>query len=68
MHFKNRYIKEYQPTPYYLDGGPKQSFVFEELQPVQTLIIDDGKEFYGETTKLMEKHYVIIQWRDSSQH
>ena len=27
----------------------------------KTLIIDDGKEFYGETTKLMEKHDVIIQ-------
>ena len=28
---KDRYIKKYQPTLYYLDGGPKQSFVFEEL-------------------------------------
>ena len=27
----------------------------------KTLIIDNGKEFYGETTKLMEKHNVIIQ-------
>ena len=26
----------------------------------KTLIVDDGKEFYGETTKLMEKHAVII--------
>ena len=25
----------------------------------KTLIIDDGKEFYGDTTKLMEKHDVI---------
>ena len=32
---KDRYIKEYQPTFYYLDGGPKRSFVFEELQPIQ---------------------------------
>ena len=24
------------------------------------LIVDDGKEFYGDTTKLMEKHDVII--------
>ena len=32
---KNRYIKEYQPTLYYLDGGHKRSFVFEELQPIQ---------------------------------
>ena len=27
----------------------------------KTLIIDDGKEFYGDATKLMEKHDVIIQ-------
>ena len=32
----------------------------------KTLIIDDGKEFYGETTKLMEKHDVIIQRGDRS--
>ena len=34
----------------------------------QTLIIDDGKEFYGDTTKLMEKHDVLIQRSDPSQH
>ena len=34
----------------------------------KTLILDDGKEFYGDTTKLMEKHDVIIQREDSSQH
>ena len=34
---KDRYIKKYQPTLYYLDGGPKGSFVFEELQPIQDL-------------------------------
>ena len=34
---KDRYIKKYQPTLYYLDGGPKRSFVFEELQPTQDL-------------------------------
>ena len=32
---KDRYIKKYQPTLYYLDGGPKRSFVFEELQSIQ---------------------------------
>ena len=31
---KDRYIQKHQPTLYYLDGGPKQSFVFEELQPI----------------------------------
>ena len=33
----------------------------------KTLIVDDGKEFYGDTTKLMEKHDVIIQCGDPSQ-
>ena len=32
---KDRYVQKYQQTLYYLDGGPKQSFVFEELQPIQ---------------------------------
>ena len=32
----------------------------------KTLIVDDGKEFYGDTTKLMEKHDVIIQRGDPS--
>ena len=34
----------------------------------KTLIIDDGKDIYGETTKLMEKHDVIMQRGDPSQH
>ena len=34
----------------------------------KTLIVDDGKEFYRDTTKLMEKHDVIIQRGDPSQH
>ena len=33
----------------------------------KTLITDDGKEFYGDTMKLMEKH-VITQRGDPSQH
>ena len=32
---KDRYIKKHQPTLYYLDGGPKRSFIFEELQQIQ---------------------------------
>ena len=32
---KDRYVQKYQPTLYYLDGGPQRSFVFEELQPIQ---------------------------------
>ena len=31
---KDRYVRKQQPTLYYLDGGPKRSFVFEELQPI----------------------------------
>ena len=34
----------------------------------KTLIVDDGKEFYGDMTKLMAKHDVIIQRGDPSQH
>ena len=34
----------------------------------KTLIVDDGKEFYGDTTKLMEKHDLMIQREDPSQH
>ena len=34
----------------------------------KTLTVDDGKEFYGDTAKLMEKHDVIIQQGDPSQH
>ena len=34
----------------------------------KTLIIDGGKEFCGDTTKLMEKHDVMVQCGDPSQH
>ena len=34
----------------------------------KTLIIDDRKEFYGDTMKLMEKQDVLIQRGDPSQH
>ena len=34
----------------------------------KTLIVDDGKEVYRDTTKLMEKHDVMIQHGDPSQH
>ena len=45
-------------------------WIFENtpLTYPKTLIIDDGKEFYGGTTKLMEKHDVLIQRGDPSQH
>ena len=31
---KDRYVQKHQPTLYYLDSGPKRSFVFQELQPI----------------------------------
>ena len=34
----------------------------------KTLIIDDGKEFYGDTTKLMEKYDVMVQLEDPTQY
>ena len=34
----------------------------------ETLILDDETEFYGDTTKLMEKHDAMIQRGDPSQH
>ena len=34
----------------------------------KTLRVDDGKEFYGNTTKLIKKHDVMIQRGDPSQH
>ena len=39
-----------------------------QLTYPKTLIIDYGKEFYGDTTKLMEKHDVMTQRGDPSQH
>ena len=39
-----------------------------KLNYPKTLIVDDGKEFYRDTTKLMEKHDVVIQRGDPSQH
>ena len=32
---EDRYVQKHQPTLYYLDGGPKRSFVFEEQQQIQ---------------------------------
>ena len=39
-----------------------------QLTYPKTLIVDDGKEFYRDMTKLLEKHDVIIQRGDPSQH
>ena len=45
-----------------------QAFQWIYENTLKTLIIDGEKEFYGDTTKLMEKHDVIIQRGDPSQH
>ena len=43
-------------------------YVNTPLNYPKTLIIDEGSEFRGDTTKLMDKHDVIIQRSDPSQH
>ena len=52
------------------EAVPAFQWIFENtpLTYPKTLIINDGKEFYGDTTKLMEKHDVMIQRGDPSQH
>ena len=67
----SRYKGSYQLTT---KNGKEVSQAFQwmykntELNFPKTLIVDDGKEFYSEVTKLMEKHDVIIQRGDPSQH
>ena len=34
---KDRYIKKYQPTLYYLDDGPKRSFVSKSYNPFRII-------------------------------
>ena len=71
MDVASRYKESYQLTT---KNSKEVSQVFQWiygntlLTYPNTLIIDDGKEVYGETTKLIEKHDVIIQQGDPSQH
>ena len=67
----NRYKGSYQLTfKYAKEVAQAFQWIYENtpLNYPKTLIVDDGKEFYGDTTKLMEKHDVIIQRGDPSQH
>ena len=67
----NRYKGSYQLTSKYAkEVAQAFQWVYENmpLNYPKTLIVDDGKEFYGDLTKLMEKHDVIIQRGDPSQH
>ena len=67
----SRYEGSYQLTT---ENSKEVAWAFQRiygntlLTYPKTLIIDDCKAFYGETTKSMEKHDVIIQQGDPSQH
>ena len=67
----SRYKGSYQlSSKYAKEVAQAFQWIYENtpLTYPKTLIVDDGKEFYGDTTKLMEKHDVIIQRGDPSQH
>ena len=67
----SRYKGSYQLTSKYAkEVAQAIQWIYENtpLNYPKTLIVDDGKEFYGDMTKLMEKHDVIIQRGDPSQH
>ena len=67
----SRYKGSYQLTSKFAKEVAQTFQSIYENTPLnypKTLIVDDGKEFYGDTTKLMEKHDVIIQRGDPSQH
>ena len=67
----SRYKGSYQLTSKYAkEVAQAFQWIYENtsLNYPKPLIVDDGKEFYGDTTKLMEKHDVIIQLGDPSQH
>ena len=67
----SRYKGSYQlTTKNSKDVAQAFQWIYENtpLTYPKTLIVDNGKEFYGDTTKLMEKHDVMIQCGDPSQH
>ena len=67
----SRYKGSYQLTSKYAKEVAQAFQSIYDNTPLnypKTLIVDDGKEFYGDVTKLMEKHDVIIQRGDPSQH
>ena len=71
MDVASRYKGSYQlTTKNSKEVAQAFQWIYENTQLTypKTLIVDDGKEFYGDTTKLMEKHGVIIQCGDPSQH
>ena len=71
MDVASRYKGPYQlATKNCKEAAQAFQWIYENtpLTCPKTLIIDDGKEFCGDTTKLMEKHDVLIQREDPSQH
>ena len=67
----SRYKGSYQLTyKYAKEVAQAFQWIYENtpLTYPKTLIVDDGKEFYRDTTKLMEKHDVIIQCGGPSQY
>ena len=67
----SRYKGSYQlATKNSKEVAQASQWVYENtpLTYPKTLIIDDGKEFYGDTAKLMEKHDVMIPRGHPSQH
>ena len=67
----SRYKRSYQLAPKNSKEVAKTFHWIYENTPLtypKTPIIDDGKEFYGDVTKLMEKRDVMIQRGDPSQH
>ena len=71
MDVASRYKGSYQLTSKYAKEVAQAFqwiYVNTPLNYPKTLIVDDGKEFYGDTIKLMEKHDVMIQCGDPRQH
>ena len=67
----SRYKGSYQlATKNSKEVAPAFQWIYENtpLTYPKTLIIDDRKEFYRDTTKLMEKRNIIIQRGDPSQY
>ena len=57
---KDRCIEEYQPIIYYLDGSPKRSFVFEELQPIQDPYLFDPISYLVLSTLIHSRDWVSV--------
>ena len=71
MDVASRYKESYQLTSKYTKKVAQAFQWIYENMPLnypKALIVDDGKKFYGDLTKLMEKHDVMIQHGDPSQH